>query len=354
MRPPQRAGDSACVTPVLVVTSDVELRALIERCAAAASCAVVVGDDDSLARDWPTAPMVIIGVDALGGASASMAKRPGVVVATMASGEPDASTWRDALQIGAEHVIALPEAQGWLVDRLGAIADVGSTNGMVIAVIGSAGGVGASTLALALGAAAADKGKTLVIDADPWGGGLECIAGCDDQPGARWSNLDQSVGRIAAGALHDAFPQANGASLLSFPKRVLTSLTPASLTSVIDGACRSFDFTIIDLPRAFALDTRPDAWVLMTTDRVRPVLTACAVLDVLIDVPVHIVLRRVPGGSVDPKDVGRVLGRKIAAEMSNDRVVAEAGDHGDPMPSRGSVRSTAGALWSLLTLAPPR
>jgi secretion/DNA translocation related CpaE-like protein len=333
--------------PVLIVTSDQPLLSLIERCAAASGCDVVRASDDTLAREWLVAPMVIIGVDALGGMAATLPRRTGVVVARLDDGEPDSVTWRESLGVGAEHVIVLPDAQSWLVDQLGSLADVNASMGSVTAVLGCAGGVGASTLALALGAVAAGESFALVVDADPWGGGLECIAGSEGQPGARWPSITSIDGRMAAGALVNAFPTANGASLLSFPRRVIGELRAEALATMMDGARRSFDHIIVDLPCSLLHDIRPDHWIVLAADRVRPVLTARALLDSLGE-PSFVALRRLGSGSVDPKDAARVLGCAITVEISHDRVVAEAGEHGDPLPNRGPVMAAASVLFASL------
>ena len=51
--------------------------------------------------------------------------------------------------------------------------------GAVVAVIGGSRGAGASVFATALAQAAADA---LLIDADPWGGGIDLVFGSEAEP----------------------------------------------------------------------------------------------------------------------------------------------------------------------------
>ena len=45
-----------------------------------------------------------------------------------------------ATDLGADSVVPLPEAQGWLVDRLGRTVDGEGPGGVVLAVVGGRGG----------------------------------------------------------------------------------------------------------------------------------------------------------------------------------------------------------------------
>ncbi len=90
------------------------------------------------------------------------------------------------------------------------LADAGDSarddgaGGTVVAVIGGRGGAGASLFAVALAQAASDS---LLVDVDPWAGGIDLVVGAEATPGVRWPDLALQ-GRTAepASAVRDALP----------------------------------------------------------------------------------------------------------------------------------------------------
>ncbi len=72
---------------------------------------------------------------------------------------------------------------------------------------GGRGGAGASVLAGGLAVTAARRGlRTLLIDADPLGGGVDLVLGWESLDGLRWPSLSQASGRVQPAALVDALP----------------------------------------------------------------------------------------------------------------------------------------------------
>src|SRR4051794_4577590 len=94
----------------LVMVSDGELLDALLRMAAAAGCELVRAVDCTQARrHWAQAPLVLL--DAAGArrcVESGLPRRAGVVVAVR--GEPPPTVWRQAVAVGAEHVVSLPEA----------------------------------------------------------------------------------------------------------------------------------------------------------------------------------------------------------------------------------------------------
>ncbi len=85
-----------------------------------------------------------------------------------------------------------------------------------IAVVGASGGLGASTLSLAVGRRLAATGPpSLVVDLDLGGGGLDVTAGIEHLPGRRWPALADVRGHVDAGLLVASLPQEDGCSVLS-------------------------------------------------------------------------------------------------------------------------------------------
>ena len=103
--------------------------------------------------------------------------------------------WEIAELIGAEHVAVLPAAEPWLVDRFAECAPArrpGRPRPARVAVIGGRGGAGASVLAGGLAVTAARAGlRTLLVDADPLGGGLDLVLGWEELDGLRWPALTE-------------------------------------------------------------------------------------------------------------------------------------------------------------------
>jgi secretion/DNA translocation related CpaE-like protein len=260
--------------PLVATADEALLDDLLRLAAAAGTTPEVIADAGSARRAWPTAGMVVVGDDlAPALASARPPRRDGVVVVGSADRDrpvdgpdgPDAvpfdgptgvptepstvsSVWAHAVAVGAEDVLRLPDREAELIDRFGACLD-GARRALTIAVVGGSGGCGASTFAAALAVAGADRGlATLLIDADPLGGGLDLHLGADVD-GMRWPDLATTSGRLAAPALREALPRVHGVSLLSWGAGEPRPLSPDSLRSVLTAGQRGHDLVIVDLPR---------------------------------------------------------------------------------------------------------
>ena len=48
--------------------------------------------------------------------------------------------------------------------------------------------------------------EALLVDADPWSGGIDLVVGSEDEPGLRWPDLALERGRIDMAALRQALP----------------------------------------------------------------------------------------------------------------------------------------------------
>lgn len=88
-------------------------------------------------------------------------------------------------------------------------------DGPGILVVGASGGLGASTLALAVGRRLAATGPAVVVDLDLDGGGLEVTAGVEHLPGRRWDDLREVRGRVRPDLLLASLPVDDGCHVLS-------------------------------------------------------------------------------------------------------------------------------------------
>ncbi|MGB8387935.1 septum site-determining protein Ssd, partial [Mycobacterium sp.] len=217
---------------------DPELRDELDRVAAAVGIRVVHASAVSPVsrRTWSAAAAVLldeVAADRCG--QAPLPRRAHVTVLTAA--EPVTATWAAAVAVGAEHVVRLPEQENELIREL---AEAGESSrdygprGEVVAVIGGCGGAGASVLAVAVAQAATGA---LLVDLDPWGGGIDLLVGGEATPGLRWPDVALQGGRLAWSAVRDALPRHRGISLLSGTRRGY-ELDAGPVDAVVDAGRR--------------------------------------------------------------------------------------------------------------------
>lgn len=236
----------------LVVTGDDDLLDDVLRLAAVGGTEVELARDPAAARTrWLPAPLVLLGADqAQACLRARLPQRPRLVLLGRA-GQLDPG-WQIAELIGAEHVATLPAAEPWLVDRFAEHdpdrpAGVGAR---VVAVLGGRGGAGASVLAGGLAVTAARaRLRTLLVDADPLGGGLDLVLGWEQLEGLRWPSLTSADGRVDAPALVQALPSRGDLVVLSWDRGEMLTLPVTAMAATVDAARRGRDFVVIDLPR---------------------------------------------------------------------------------------------------------
>jgi len=155
----------------LAVTRDVDLADSIARIAAAAGVSVQVTSDlDVLRREAGAASLVLIGDDMAMSVilTGVVAHRAGVLLVGLDL--DDGSIWRRGMEVGAEEVLFLPDAERYLAQRLADVAEGTPARGARLCVVGGRGGAGASTLAAAIAVTAARAGlAAMLVDADPLG-----------------------------------------------------------------------------------------------------------------------------------------------------------------------------------------
>src|SRR4051812_644281 len=175
----------------LVVTADPELLDELLRLAAAGGTGVEVAADPAAARArYAAAPLVVLGADQIAAClRARLPRRARVLLVGLHQLAP--ATWEAGHLLGCQNLLTLPTAESWLVDRFAERA--GPPGGRILAVIGGGGGAGASILAGGLAVTAVATGhRTLLIDADPLGGGLDLLLGWEQVDGLRWPALTEA------------------------------------------------------------------------------------------------------------------------------------------------------------------
>lgn len=225
-------------------------------------------------------------------------------------------------------------------------------SGSVVGLVGATGGVGASTLACAVGALAAEVGLTaLLVDLSPHGGGIDTVAGAAHVPGRRWPTRDDEVQGLRCSEL----PTVRGLRVLSHSLRVAPSRTlgGAALEGVARLA-RAHDVTVLDLPvpdhpRALAWWHLASCPVLVVGTGPPQVAGGLAVR-ALLPTARGVVTRPAPGCGLDPRDVSALLGLPLIGHLEHDGTVAAAlVEDGPPGCAEGPVRDAAAAVLALAT-----
>ena len=339
-------------TRPLVVSSDEDLvDDLLRLLAAAGTSAERATGGPALRRAQRDAPLVLVGADAVGaGAVRSLPRRPGVVV--VAAGELSPEGWAGAVEIGAERVALLPADESWLLARAAAAVRSPVDRGWLVAVGGSCGGAGASTVAtaVALSAASGAGPGVLLVDGDPWGAGLDLLLGAERDEGLRWPDLTGLRGRVGGDALLAALPEVSGVHVLASSRSSAALVPDEALMAAVEAGRALGCPVVVDLPRAdhggggtAAVLAEADLAVLVVPARLR----AASAARLLVDTPgspwasAQLVVGQVPGG-LSRQEVADVVGRPVLADLGHDRSVVPRGERGEP-PSV-SPRSPLGSV----------
>ncbi|MCX3059827.1 septum site-determining protein Ssd [Streptomyces beihaiensis] len=344
----------------LIVTEDVELLDDLLRLCAAAGVRPDVGHGPPEGRGvWESAPLVLVGDDAARRLRGVPRRRAVVLVGR---DQDDSGVWQRAVEIGAEHVLMLPDGEQWLMDRIADIAEGVGRPALTVGVLGGRGGAGASTLACALALASARAGRrTLLVDADPLGGGLDVLLGCETTDGLRWPAFAHSRGRVGGAALEESLPRLHDLRVLSWDRGDLAAVPPEAVRAVLAAGRRRGGVVVVDLPRrvddgSVEALTQLDLGLLVVPPDVRAVAAARRVADavgmVLPDLRVLTGPVRGPG-ALPADEVARLLGLPLAGELPlDDQSVltraAAAGHRGsakDPAAADGPLGRFCAAFW---------
>jgi secretion/DNA translocation related CpaE-like protein len=327
--------------PMFVTDDEALLDELLRLAAAAGVTPDVARDGVGGLRGWSAASLVVVGADqARAMARTAPPRREKVHV--VAWGQVPDDLFRVAVAVGASSVTALPGSEAWLVEELTDLGDQRTGRGLTVAVVGGSGGVGATTFACAIGQMAARSGQTVVIDLDPLGPGIDRVLGLEACEGVRWDELGQTTGRLSARALRQALPRSTGLGVLTWNAGPHGTLQAFAVREALSAAQRGHDTVVLDLPRRRddlleEVVARCDRVLVVTAPTVAGVASAARVCAGFSDPrQLGLVVR---GAGADSRDVARVVGAPVIAEMPDQRGLGESIDLG-----LGPVRSRRGPL----------
>ncbi|MET7420311.1 septum site-determining protein Ssd [Dactylosporangium sp. NPDC005555] len=331
----------------LLVTDDIDLLDDVLSLAAGVPLDVDVepGPEPARAR-YPEAPIVLIGdAAAQACAQAHLPHRRGVVLLTRDQRLDRAMALADA--VGAEQIVRFPDGAAWLMDRLATVAHghavTAAARGRILAVLGGRGGAGASVLAAGLAITAGNVGlRSLLVDADPLGGGADLILGWEDIAGLRWPALAATSGAVDPPALVSALPSRGDVAVLSCDRGQPGGLSEDAMAAALDAGSRGRDLVVTDLPRslddAAVLALRAADQVLLV---VPAELRACvAAARVAATVTPHtdelrLVVRGPAPGRLRTKQIARSLGLPLAGTLRAEPDLPRRLEQGTPPAGNG-------------------
>lgn len=213
----------------------------------------------------------------------------------------------------------------------------------VVGVVGASGGLGASTLGVALAVRASRRfGVCVAVDARSGGGGLDVTAGLEHLPGLRWGDLAESRGEVDGAAVLTGLPHDGGLRVLA--ARGSRPRAPVE-RAVVAGLAQVSPVTVLDLGRRFELVELCTHLVLVAGSTARRLADATAVVrePALAEVTPWLVLRTRGRDPVSGEAVAAHLDLPLAGVLRED-----PGVRGDE--DRALVPGTRGK-GSLATLA---
>lgn len=339
---------------LVVVTSDAELLDHILSVTAAVGVEPQVASDPGALRPlWSSAPAVLIGVDQAAAVAAMvLPRRADVYVLGRQRDRDEVHQW--SMPLGAA-ILTLPDGAGWLATALADSDGQRTGVGRLICVVGGSGGVGASTCAAGLAFVGARLGaRTMLVDADPLGGGIDLLVGAERVDGWRWPRLASARGHL--GDLGGQLPQVEGVDVLSMARdgTGVTGPDAEQMTSVALSAVRSHRLTVVDVPRSLGPAAREalrraDRVLLLVQADVRGVAAGRELVGQLDQAcrELSLVVRGGRARGLDAHTVVSGLGLDLAGVIADEPALISAAESGDP-PARSPRSSLARTCREIL------
>lgn len=263
---------------------------------------------------------------------------------------------RRLFRAGARDVLGMPIGHDQLIAALREALGpgvMGDSKGCVLAVAKSAGGVGATTIAVNIAGHFANpprgkRGETVnplkvaVLDFDVQYGA--CALALDLVPRKDLTEILRAPKRLDAHFLDGVLERhRSGVRLLAAPQAVtpLEAIDGEVATSIVNVAASAYDLVIVELPQAMtdwsgALLRRADRVLLVSTAAVRGVAGARRLLDAAAELDVDVSrwslafnrLNSVLDGADIIDQAKRALRARVVGALTEDPAVRAAGDRG--------------------------
>lgn len=320
----------------VLTTDDELLDRLLTTLAAVGLEPRVLSDPGAVRTVWREATAVVIGGDkAERLAALGLPRRADVFVAGEDRDSDELCRW--SVPLGAA-VAALPSADSWFTAALADATGRRTGAGQLLTVVGAVGGVGSSTCAAALAVTAAAEGvRTVLVDGDLRGGGLDLLLGAEHLAGWRWPQLARATGHV--GDLSGQLPAVDGIDLLT-GVRGGHSATPVELgaeqlATVLRSTTRSHDLTIVDLPRwlspeVLEVTRRSELTLLVVRADLRGLAAAREVASWLPSTDTQILLRGRRAAGMSPDLVEESLGLPVLASLVDEGSARQSTERGEP------------------------
>ncbi len=317
-------------TTVMMVSASPALHGEVGRVCAAAAVGLVIAETmEDGGGKWGEVAAVLIGSDVPGGLAGW--RGPTVVVGRA---EDAGRMWRQAARLGADRVAVLPDSAQWLANYFTRLREPAAGAG-VVGIIGGCGGAGTSTLAALIAGHEASRGtRVLLVDGDPWGGGLDSAVAAEGLSGLRWPDLLQASGAINPEQLAASLPAMGGLSLLSWSADggAGRAAAPAAEAEVMRAARVAYGLVVVDVGRpaghALGLGVHCDGFVMIVPGRLRAAAAAERVLEALPAAPVGAVVAGPLRDGVDARLVSDALGLPLLGSLPRIKGLEEALDAG--------------------------
>lgn len=321
--------------PLLVTADAAVLDAVLQLAAALGTDLHVVPDLDAARPVWGAAPVVLVGAEVVAALSRSGLTTPRSLAVVALAGtadlpSPEPRFVRFVLPGDSAGLTAFLDTAGRRPARL-------------VSVLGGRGGAGASTFAAALAVTAAGTGTpTMLVDADPYGGGLDLVLGAEQQDGLRWSDLAALHGPVASAVLVDTLPRAHGVTLLSYGRGGEPGASVAAVEAVLAAGLRAHDLVVADVarhpdPSREAVLRASVLTLVVVPAEVRAIAATRGVLAHLGGaVPdLRVVVRGPAPSGLDARTVARLLGVPCAGWLRAEPGLTATLERGDPPARHG-------------------